>query len=516
MKHNSFSRKTRQLKSLVKQLKFALKSANTPTQLIERLKLKISLLLKELSSYFSRLQLKGIVGSLAVVFGLVINSNAQTFSGPVLNPFGISLSAPAVLGSTAEVDIDGDGDLDLFQNANGGSGYGGALAYFQNTGTATAPVFGASVLNQFGITGTSDYGAPAFVDMDDDGDMDLLVGGYIGTYFGAIQYFQNTGTATAPAFGAPVLNPFGLTNTLYLSWLAPADIDNDGDTDILTVEAYGDLVYFQNTGTASAPTFAAAVANPFGFVPVSGTFSFPGIGDMDGDGDFDLCMGDGYGAILYYQNTGTVSAATFTASVTNPFGLSSVAQYAGPNFVNLDGDCDLDLLVSQYNSGMQYFQNTTVVVIDGTTSTTGLTITANVAGASYQWLDCTNGNAPIVGETSQSFTAVANGSYAVEITTNCGSVVSACVAITTVGLDEVSALNGVKMYPNPSTGMVTLDLGELTSASVTVTGMNGQVVYQNANIQAPTHAFNLKEAAGIYFVEVQAMGEKQVFKLVKN
>jgi hypothetical protein len=473
-------------------------------------------LLNELSSYISTFQLKGILGSLAVVFGLATYSKAQTFSAPVLNPFGISLTAPAALGVTTDVDIDGDGDFDLFQNADAGSGYGGAIAYYQNTGTSSAPIFGASVINPFGISATVDYGAPAFVDLDDDGDMDLLVGGYTGASIGAIQYFQNTGTATAPAFAAPVVNPFGLTNTLYLSWLAPADIDNDGDTDILTVEAYGTLVYFQNTGTASAPAFAAEVFNPFGFVPIAGTFSFPGLGDMDGDGDFDLCMGETYGSIRYYENTGSASAAVFAASVTNPFGLINVAQYSSPNFVNLDGDCDMDLLVSQYNSGMQYFQNTVLAVVDGTVSTTDFTITANEAGASYQWLDCNNGNAPILGQTSQSFTATANGSYAVEITTNCGSVISSCVVISTIGFEEGDLMNDISVYPNPTDGMVTIQLGKLNSASVTVTGMNGQVVYSNNNLQTPSHEFDLNEAAGIYFVEVSALGEKQVFKLVKN
>lgn len=516
MKHNYFSRKTRQLKNLVKQLKFAVKNADTSSILVERIKLKISLLLRELSSYFSKLQLKGILGSFAVVFGLAIHSQAQTFGAVVAGPFGMTNTTPAVLGMQTDADWDGDGDMDVLQNAYGTSAYGGAMKYFENTGTISSPAFAASVLNPFGLGVTLPYGAPDAVDMDGDGDMDLLVGGYDGYGSGQIQYFQNTGTTTAPAFAAPIINPFGLTNTLYLSMLCSADMDNDGDIDIMTIQAYGSLIYFQNTGTASAPAFAAAVTNPFGYAVVAGTFSFPTVGDLDNDGDFDLCVGEVYGSLKYFQNTGTVSAPAFAASLSNPFGLTGVVSFSSPNFVNLDGDCDLDLLVSEYYSVLNYFENTVPSVIDGTVSTAGFTIMANETGAGYQWLDCTNGNAPIVGETSQSFTAVANGSYAVEITTNCGSVVSSCVVFTTIGLDEVSVLNGVTIYPNPSNGVVTIDLGDLNSASVTVTGMNGQVVYQNTNIQAPTHVFNLKEAAGIYFVEVSALGEKHVFKLVKN
>lgn len=515
MKYNYFSRKTRQLKYLAKKLKIALESDTVSTIQVERLKLKISILLKELSFYFSKLQLKGILGSLAVIFGLSIGSNAQTFGTPVQTPFGINNTAPALLGAFDAVDLDGDGDLDIIQEGYGTSGYGGAILYYQNTGTSTAPAFGASQINPFGLTTSVEYGSPIAADIDDDGDMDILVGGYGGAYAGQIQYFQNTGTATAPAFAAPVTNPFGLSNTLYISFMNTADIDADGDLDILTMEFNGSLIYFQNTGTTTAPAFAAPISNPFGFTPVASPFAFPTFGDLDDDGDLDLMVGEYYGTLNYFENTGTATVPAFAASVLNPFGLTNVGYFSAPKFVNLDDDCDLDLLVAEYNSLMSYFENTAISV-DATVTTVGFTITANEAGASYQWVDCNNANAPIPGETSQSFTATANGSYACEITTSCGTVTSACVAIATIGLEEGSLLNGISMYPNPTNGMVTIDLGDLNSAAIKVTGLNGQVVYQNDEIQSPIHQFNLNEAAGIYFVEISASGESQVFKLVRN
>src|SRR3989338_3254117 len=212
MKHNYFSRKTRQLNLLVKKLRLALESGHYSHVLIERLKLRISLLLKELTGYFSKRQLKGILGSLAVIFGLTMNANAQSFNTAVQNPFGISNTSPVPVGVFDDVDIDGDGDMDLIQEGYVSSPYGGALLYFENTGNSTTPVFGTSVVNPFGLSASLEYGAPEAADMDNDGDMDLLVGGYdgSGSGFGQIQYFQNTGTANTPAFAAPLLNPFGL------------------------------------------------------------------------------------------------------------------------------------------------------------------------------------------------------------------------------------------------------------------------------------------------------------------
>lgn len=514
MKHNYFSRKTRQLNLLVKKLKSALENGAKSPILIERLKLRISLLLKELTGYFSKRQLKGILGSLAVIFGLTTSANAQAFDPVVQNPFGLAPINPLPIAPTADVDIDGDGDLDLFQASYGT--YAGALQYFENTGTSDAPAFAAPVTNPFGLFPTFQYLAPDAVDLDNDGDFDMLVGGYGAPYSGQIQYFENTGTATAPAFGAPTTNPFGLTNTSYLSYLTTADLDNDGDLDILTIQAYGDIIYFQNTGNANAPAFAAPVTNPFGFVPVPGTFSMPNLGDLDGDGDYDLMVGETYGSLNYFENTGTASSPAFAAGVSNPFGLTPVYYYAAPNFVNLDGDCDLDLLVGQYYSTLNYFENTASSASDVTVTTVGTTMTVAETLASYQWVDCNNGNAPINGATAQSFTATANGSYAVEVTVNGCTQTSECVIISTIGIDENSMFNEVSIYPNPSDGVVHVNLGDLTSANVKVTGLNGQVVFQQENIETQALQFELNEASGIYFVEVSSLGEKQVFKLVKK
>src|SRR3989338_119015 len=271
MKHNYFSRKTRQLNLLVKKLNLALESGDKSQAVIERLKLRISLLLKELTGYFSKRQLKGILGSLAVIFGLTLNTNAQTFSAAVQNPFGITIANPTNVAPITSVDMDDDGDFDFFQAC-----YYGSIDYFENTGTPSAPVFAAPVTNPFGLTSALTLAAPAAADMDNDGDMDLLVGAY-SYYGGEIRYYQNTGTASAPAFAAPVINPFGLTSTYLLSIISVADIDGDGDTDILTGEYYGNLIYFQNTGSASSPAFAAQVANPFGLIPPGSTVIFPGI-----------------------------------------------------------------------------------------------------------------------------------------------------------------------------------------------------------------------------------------------
>jgi len=60
--------------------------------------------------------------------------------------------------------------------------------------------------------------------------------------------------------------------------------------------------------------------------------------------------------------------------------------------------------------------NLIIDTVDISVSVADPSITANASGASYQWLDCDNNFTAIAGETAQSFTATANGNYAVEIT----------------------------------------------------------------------------------------------------
>lgn len=74
--------------------------------------------------------------------------------------------------------------------------------------------------------------------------------------------------------------------------------------------------------------------------------------------------------------------------------------------------------------------------INSTVTQNGVTLTAQQSGAAYQWINCTTGNTPIPGETNQSFTATANGQYAVVITLNGCTDTSACQNITSVGIND--------------------------------------------------------------------------------
>ena len=103
---------------------------------------------------------------------------------------------------------------------------------------------------------------PTFADIDGDGLLDLVVGEFIGT----LRYYENTGTASDPVLHRCAAAP--RTHSTASMWgnlnSAPtfADIDGDGDQDLVVGEIRGALNYYENTGTASAPTTPRAPAPP--------------------------------------------------------------------------------------------------------------------------------------------------------------------------------------------------------------------------------------------------------------
>ncbi|MDX2359964.1 MAG: T9SS type A sorting domain-containing protein [Crocinitomicaceae bacterium] len=118
---------------------------------------------------------------------------------------------------------------------------------------------------------------------------------------------------------------------------------------------------------------------------------------------------------------------------------------------------------------------TIITAIDNTVSELNTVLTASQGGATYQWVDCNDGNAPINGETGQVFTPTANGSYAVEITAGGCSDISTCTVITTIGLDELSSL-GFTVHPNPTTGTIWIDGNEIILSSYEIIDATGRVL----------------------------------------
>ena len=249
-------------------------------------------------------------------------------------------------------DIDNDGDFDLFVGCECTT-----IHFYRNTGTATNPIFTLETTNFFDIL-VAGWSVPTFADIDNDGDLDLFMG--VGT--GRLLFYRNTGTAIDPVF---VRSTEFTSHIKHSSHLAPtfADIDNDGDLDLFVRYTEGSAFYLNN-GTAASPSFVL-IPRKFPSVDVSG-LDKPTFVDIDNDRDLDLFVGKGDntnflsgGNISFYRNTGTTAEPNLTLE-TNNFADIHVPSHAGPAFVDIDNDGDLDLFVGEQDGGLHFFRNTMV------------------------------------------------------------------------------------------------------------------------------------------------------------
>ncbi len=315
-----------------------------------------------------------------------ISFGQVTFDAVQVNPFGLvgfSDKSNSGLG-----DLDNDGDLDIIsaQLGVGGMGPADGLYFYENTGTSTAPSFGASQLNPFSLSGTDPKCSASLGDLDNDGDLDLLCG----LESGGFLYYENTGTAASPSFAVAQSNPFNMSYVNFYTTAAFIDLDGDNDLDVMAGCYDGSFFYIENIGSASVPNYGSPVVNPFGLSNLSANTTLEFV-DIDNDNDMDMFASDygGYPHGIWYmiENTGTSSSPTFAAPTTNPFNLTTITGYfAYPLFGDLDADGDMDLLGSEYGTGsptgaFYYFENL-ITTRFGTDTRTECN--------SYTWIDGNN------------------------------------------------------------------------------------------------------------------------------
>ncbi len=360
--HVPFSAQVRRYKHLAKKVSRLLKDGTFQLLSLREKRTLLTKLqdrLKRIGHLMPQSRLKGALAGVALLLGTALG--AQTFSPVVISPFGIA--SGSTYGYQSFADLDGDGDLDLLINSYDGASYSPVFLFYENLGTPQVPVFTADnyEANPFGIA-PGILAQPMLADFDSDGDLDLMSGNLYG---GGFQFQENTGSATAPVFAAPQSNPFSLTSSQYLDFATTADLDGDGDLDILGGGFYGQLQYFENTGTAAAPSFATPQANPFG-IAATGYVVVPNLCDLDGDGDFDLLyMSFVVGSSIFYaENIGTATAPAFDTGFINPFGISANGlDVSIPSSADIDGDGDVDVFVNDYyGNSIHFYENLTINV----------------------------------------------------------------------------------------------------------------------------------------------------------
>ncbi len=185
---------------------------------------------------------------------------------------------------------------------------------------------------------------------------------------------------------------------------------------------------------------------------------------------------------------------TYTAS-------NNTATFTLPNASGCDSVVTLDL---------------TIHTADTTTLVTGITITSNAIGASYQWLDCNNNFSPITSAVGQTFTPAQNGDYAVMVIENGCVDTSACVSVVVIGVNLLANKGAIHIYPNPTKGMVYLDLGTLEQVSIRVYRVDGTLMEYEVAAQGDLYSLKLPEMAGVYTLEIKTNQGNSSYKVIKK
>ena len=284
------------------------------------------------------------------------------------NPLdGITLDARQV--TPTLVDFDGDGDLDLFVGNEAGS-----ISYLENVGSAVQAQFEerSGAANPFdGVVIDTGRSKPTLADLDGDGQIDTAV---VGNLAGTLSYFRYEDDQFVEQTGAA--NPFDdLTFENENGRSAPefVDLDGDGQLDLVVGDGNGRLSFFRNE--KGRFTQQTGGDNPFEGIDV-GIDSIPTFKDMDGDGDLDAIVGGATlsngSSLNYLENTGTSSKPKFEVRLGDQNPLDGIdIESAAPTLGDLDRDGDLDAIVGDIYGQLTYLVNSPSVSISAGRRTPG-------------------------------------------------------------------------------------------------------------------------------------------------
>jgi hypothetical protein len=407
-------------------------------------------------------------------------------------------------------DMDKDGDRDLIaarnEDSDASANYNVA-SYYENTGSEAYPVF-TYVENDFFVNETIDngsYSSPTFFDYNADGLLDLLVGNLGlfqvgGISSGNLMLYENVGDANGPSYKL-VDNDYLNITSLNLRRISATtgDIDGDGDEDLILGEEFGGLYYFENTaGAGNIAIFNSPVPNYQGIdVTQSST---PQIIDVNRDGLKDLIIGSNTGFVYFYKNTGTATNPIFTL------------QPAQNNTVNAWGDVDARPL--GYSQG---YSSPKLVDIGGSYEL----FVGNVSGVIRHYTDIENNTTghftfakdsfglALVGSTAQLAIADINndGNLEFAVGTGRGGVVifSKGTVNIPISTKEVAVSHGfIKIFPNPATEQFTVEIENPNEAyQISIYNVLGQEVFQEKELLDSHYVVPTKSwTKGVYYVRV--------------
>ena len=237
------------------------------------------------------------------------------------------------------------------------------LALLRNIGSPIEPHFevvdrdfaNLSMLALDTAIGASVNGlSPAFADLDDDGDQDLI----LGDSNGRIHYFKNTASiGSEPQFELENVNFYSIDINQYASPFL-FDMNEDGLVDLVIGKVDGTLSYAQNNGTATNPVFDV-LTNNFGSVSVSnndGSYGFSKPFIYKENEEINLLVGSESGRIYHYNGITNNISGTFNLVDSYFHGIDE-GKNCAIVFDDFTNDNKRDLVLGMQTGGLLYYKN---------------------------------------------------------------------------------------------------------------------------------------------------------------
>ncbi len=440
------------------------------------------------------------------------NQNALMISVDSIFPQNHSNTIAAdmhVYPATYYLDVTNDGvkDLIVTTNSQNNSENFESSWLYKNAGQTNNPDFNFVQTNflQSDMIDLGKSAFPTFYDYNNDSLLDLVVGnyGYHVAYndpISSLALFENTGTKDIPKYdlidrdwqGISTVNLNTNLNIPVLN-ISPTfgDLDGDGDKDMLLGDADGELHYFNN----QAGNFNITLPNYFS-IDV-GYFSQPQLVDVDRDGLLDIIIGEQDGSLNYCPNSGTVTNAAFDTIIKNWGGIDVDTNYFSSGYSSpklIDSNGVYQLFVGSYTGTIYQFTN-----IDGNLSGQFLPVYSTAANlwdggkCAFALADINNDNQleMILGNLSGGIAYFSSDTL----------------------LNDTSTTNTLNnkqtnfsIYPNPANGQVTIESSEI--GIVKIINLLGKTIYKARKSSYLIEINTSKFAKGIYILQLNGMTSK--------